>query len=208
MNRAIGDCSSSLLPRERCYLPRHSRPSPAIRSNACSPPRACQSLAGSDRTSNDNSLSDEEVEVAERVIQFEGAVPRLVPLLASPNKPLAKLASTSLANASHIDGSSSRRSLRDSIVGSGWLPGCSARCRETLLRAKRLASFPGVEACAAKPGSVRRRSLWAGLALHRRGCAMQAWLSAGHPLESGIRARRDETGDHLVHRPTVDGDCT
>ena len=80
-----------------------------------------RSLAMSAST-NDDSLSSEEVALTDRIIEFDGSVPRLVPLLASTDEQLAKLASVSLGNASRIDAKYFPQIVAGLDRGLGWLP--------------------------------------------------------------------------------------
>jgi hypothetical protein len=96
----------------------------AIATESCSSLDDCiarmQSLAKS--SSSDGSLSGEEVELTDRINEFEGSVARLVPLLASADEKLASLASVSLRGASRIDAKYFPQIVAGLDRGLGWLP--------------------------------------------------------------------------------------
>ena len=157
-------------------------------------------------SNDDNSLSREEDELTDRIIEFDGSVPRLVPLLASTDEQLAKLASVSLRNASRIDAKCSRRSWRASIADSSGCRRRSARCREKHPRAKPSRAF----SCRRVRRKTRRPSPSCGAG---RGLC-PSWLrprnartAVADSFESGARAPRDGPENQLGHRPPTAGDC-
>lgn len=140
-------------------------------------------------SSNDDSLSGEEVDVTYRIIEFYGSVPRLVPLLASTDEQLAKLASVSLRNASRIDAKYFPQIVAGLDRGLGWLPPAlcampgEAPAREAVARFLVSKDAPGnQEAVAVVRCGQRALAFMAEAAKCANGCPPRAHLNLAHVL--------------------------